>query len=147
MFKFDEFLNYSLCDPSPSNDEDSSESIEGMLEPIPNPFNSTWCTDTEESVRSTSMEDSSLGRPPQFTTPSLVETVWVEDLIGSSESFPPPAYYNLKTTPASVLNLRPFDRDSQMPVNVKESRCMESWTGKMHIFSPEDDDYACVLYY
>ena len=137
-----EFLDYSLSNPSPLNDEDLS--IGQFLEPLPNSFEPHWFTGTgAESVGSTSNNDSSLGRlnvlepePQRSTTlPSLDDsTVWVDDLIGSSGFFAPLASEVIPDVS------KPFD--GQIPV---ENIFSADVAPSVNIFAPEDDDFECVL--
>jgi hypothetical protein len=130
-----EFVDYSLCKPSPLNDEDS-------IEPLPNTFEprSSWFTGHgAELVGSTSNNDSSNVLEPErlrsTTLPSLDNsTVWVDDLIGSS-------------APLVIPDVpKPFD--GQIPVKgtisaaVKRSLQQTGKVPNVNIFVPEDE---CVL--
>ena len=147
-----EFIDYSLCNPSPSNEEDLS--IEQHLKPLPTSLEPHWLTGGEsESVASGSSSSIHfpLGRrlnvlepdcQPSTTLQSLGDsTVWVNDLIGSSGVFTPLASDVIPDAP------KPFD--IQIPVEDTFSAGVKRYTEKVpngSIFASEDDDFEYVLF-
>ena len=132
-----DFLDYSLCDPSPLNNEHSF---------LPNEPH--WLTSSESAgTISYSLSRLNVLEPEnQLSTslPSLDDsTVWVNDLIGSSSSFAPPTFEVIPDIPQPI--------DDQFPAKDAFSANLErymQWTGEVphaSILTTEYNDFECVL--
>ena len=137
MMYDDDYLDFSLCDPSPLNYEHSF---------LPNEPH--WLT-SAESVGTMSDSFSRLNvLEPEYqlstSLPSLDDsTVWVDDLVGSSGFFSPPTFEVIPDVPQPI--------DDQFPAEDAFSANLErymQWTGEVphaSILTTEYNDFECVL--
>lgn len=145
-----EFLDFSLCDPSPLDMAlfaDEELSIGQFLEPLPSASEPDWFP-VSESAGNTSNNYSSLGlgvlEGQRATTPEpLDSTVWVHELTGSTGCFAPLESEFVPDVP------KPFD--GEIPVqgtylaDVKRYMQRFGKVPNVNIFAPDEDDLECVL--